>query len=70
MPPSPSTQVTLNLGTISLCAQAEPRPGAAPHTEPVSSSLETSPPPDFWVKGQTFQKSSIFPGALRKGASG
>lgn len=32
MPPSSPTQVTLTLGTISLCAQAEPRPGAV-HTQ-------------------------------------
>ena len=43
---------------------------AAPHTEPVSSSLEAPPPSDFWVKGQTFWKSSISPVALRKGAVG
>ena len=30
MPPSPSTQVTLNLGTISLCAQANPDQGQLP----------------------------------------
>lgn len=70
MAPSPLTQVTLNLGTISLCAQAKPRPGAAPHTQPVSSSLEAPPPPDFWVNGQKFRKSSISPGALHNGAGG